>query len=253
MRISLVILLLFMALTLFAETKQYADFLYQEGQYAASILEYNRFLYSDASSTSDSLYAISQIVRAYSNAGFFDEAAMYLRKSGLEYKHPDNAKVLKANLLLKKGEPRLAKLVCENATSDTLKVLKGTSELYLNLPDEAKRSFQSLELKRDDLVKIADDLKRVPTKNPYMAATLAIVPGLGYAYCGKYQTAISAFALHAAIFASAWELNEQKLPITSLLVALSGTGFYLGSIYGSISEAQKYNEHNRKTWLDGRF
>lgn len=251
MKISLVAFILLLCLALSAGTIDYADFLYYDGQYSASILEYNRYLYLEAATPSDSLYAHSQVFYAYMKAGFYDEAALALGKSRLLQENPDQAQLMKAQLMLKKGEPKMARLICANAKTDTLKTLKGIAELYLGLPDEARQSFALRQVKNAELERIARDMKALPQKNPYLAATMAIVPGLGYAYTGKYQTAISAFALQAAIFASAWELSEQKLPITSLLVAFTGTGFYLGSIYGSISEAHKYNEHHRKTWLDG--
>lgn len=89
-----------------------------------------------------------------------------------------------------------------------------------------------------------------PTKNPKLAGLLAIIPGAGFAYCGRYKDALAAFLLNTALILAAYESFDDHNEALGAVIAFVGAGFYGGNIYGSISSAHKYNAASRQRFLE---
>lgn len=87
-------------------------------------------------------------------------------------------------------------------------------------------------------------------KHPALAGTLAVFPGAGYVYCGRYQDALMSLVLNTAMGYAACEAVDADLESLGGLIGLVGFGFYAGSIYGSISAAHKHNRARAVTFLD---
>ena len=78
-------------------------------------------------------------------------------------------------------------------------------------------------------------------KNPYCAAALGIIPGMGYVYAGNPRTGITAFlviAMNAALAYFSFYTGNQALGV---FIGAVGTFFYTGSIAGGYLAASKYN------------
>lgn len=96
----------------------------------------------------------------------------------------------------------------------------------------------------------------IPTKSPAAAALLAIVPGGGYLYCGRYQDALISLILNGLMAWAAVESFEGDLYGLGGLITVVGAGFYAGSIYGATTAAHKYNRQQQEAFardLKNRF
>jgi len=248
-------------LLLGAQTPAYADQLFKQRKFPAAILEYERFLYHEARSQEDSLYAQKQIMKSFYRAGMDEMLSEYGRESGLIERDREFTTRFLALSELRQGRYEVARLIPNREDGANALLLKGITELYLNRPDEAMACFGDLPspgsgsviYNKELLLSYCDRLKALPGRSAFLAGTLALIPGAGYAYNGKWQTALSSLLLQGAFFASAWELRRHQLPISSAMVALMGTAYYLGSIYGSASEAMRYNQEQRKKYLDSNL
>ncbi|WP_373498077.1 tol-pal system YbgF family protein [Desulfococcus sp.] len=92
-----------------------------------------------------------------------------------------------------------------------------------------------------DLFNAMEGYGDIPQKNPAAAGILAVIPGMGYIYCGRYQDALVSFLLNGAMMVAAYKAFENDNPALGGLLTVVELGFYSGSIYGSISSAHKYN------------
>ncbi|NLK49162.1 MAG: hypothetical protein GX294_00765 [Candidatus Cloacimonetes bacterium] len=254
--ICLVVFTLFAGIAA-ADITDYADYLLEQKRYPAAVLEYERYLYHHAQTESDSLYAHMAMVRAYYGAGMYDEVWEFGNQQSLLTKSPEFQRRFLSLSHLRQGNYDAARLIPELAHGANSILLKGIAELYLgnsntaqslfhSLPDDA---FSSTAWDKTALLQICQQSQRLPQKSPWLAGTLALIPGAGYAYNHKWQTAISSLLLHSIFAATAYELHSKDLPISSALVATVGLGYYIGNIYGSISESLKYNQRHRTQYL----
>ena len=113
--------------------------------------------------------------------------------------------------------------------------------------DEARRYFNKISPKnrqKFELKKISAELNKVsaiPKKNPKLAGVLAVVPGAGYLYCGRYQDALISFLLNGGLIYAAYESFDKGQSALGGVISFVAFGFYSGNIYGSVSSAHKYN------------
>lgn len=87
-------------------------------------------------------------------------------------------------------------------------------------------------------------------KSPFVAGVTALVPGGGFAYCERYRDAFAAFVINAGLIFAAHESFEGGSNVLGGLICVVESGFYGGSIYGSISSAHKYNRFKTRQKLD---
>ena len=87
-------------------------------------------------------------------------------------------------------------------------------------------------------------------KNPGLAGALAIVPGVGYLYCERYQDALIALLVNGGLIWAACEAFHNDLYALVAVITFVEVGFYAGNIYGSVSSAHKYNRKNERQWID---
>lgn len=114
-----------------------------------------------------------------------------------------------------------------------------------NVRPENQESFRLPELAE----KMAT-LPELPQKSPVLAGSLAAVPGAGYLYMGRNQDALVAFLLNGALGLAAWEAFDGGNEALGGLLSAVGVGFYVGSIYGSVSAAHKFNRDQTRDFLD---
>lgn len=259
-QIFILIIVLFCGVS-HAATCEYADYLSKQRRYPAAILEYERFLYYQAESPGDSLYAHEAIIRAYYGAEMYNEMWDYGERHQLLKLSPEYQRRFLSLAKIRQGDYAAASRISEIAHGEKAILLKGIAELYQGNSGEAILLFNLLPanprpgemIDKAALLRIGEDAKQVPHKYPWLAGTLAVIPGAGYLYSHKWQTALSALLLHAVFFASAYEMQTKDMPITSTMVYGLGTGYYLGNIYGSVSEAAKYNKRKREEYLEPRL
>lgn len=87
---------------------------------------------------------------------------------------------------------------------------------------------------------------RLKNKSPFVAGTLSVIPGLGYAYTGHKQTAITAFLVNSLLaYATFTSLKTDNYGM-AVLTGIFNLSFYIGNIYGSSKSAKRYNSSKRK-------
>lgn len=87
-------------------------------------------------------------------------------------------------------------------------------------------------------------------KSPGIAGTLAVIPGGGFAYLGRYSDAFAALVVNSALGAAAWQSFDKDMPALGGIISFVGVGFYLGGIYGSVSATEKMNRRSRASLFD---
>lgn len=95
-----------------------------------------------------------------------------------------------------------------------------------------------------------DDGLLASMKSPGLAGTLAMVPGAGYLYCGRFQDALVTFLFNGAMILAAWESFDEGNEALGAVLSVVELGFYGGSIYGSISAAHKHNRRQSTIFME---
>jgi hypothetical protein len=209
-----------------------------------AIYEQLQYRAEAAQSHQDSLAAARQIVAICFAHGKHDLARTYLRN--LPELEADTSNALVAYSYLRDRQYLIARSAALNNPS--AQTAKSLSHMYLADWAQAEKSIARSA--NPELAHVLTELRQAPRKKPYLAGSLAVIPGLGYAYNGMYQTALSAFLMNAAILATVWELQDRGLPIAAASLALAGSSFYIGNIWGSANAAEKINLQRRARTLD---
>lgn len=86
-------------------------------------------------------------------------------------------------------------------------------------------------------------------KSPKLAGLLSIIPGLGYAYTGHRQTAVTAFLVNSLIGYATYTNIKNSNYGMGILTGVFNLSFYLGNIYGGIKSAKRYNEKQKNSLI----
>jgi hypothetical protein len=85
--------------------------------------------------------------------------------------------------------------------------------------------------------------ERRHAKRPWLAGTLsAVVPGLGQAYAGSWESAAVSFVLNGVLIGATVELARREFYAASTVTGLAGSVFYVGSILSAADLARRRNE-----------
>jgi tetratricopeptide (TPR) repeat protein len=106
------------------------------------------------------------------------------------------------------------------------------------------------ELKIAELENELQKYEALSQKNPIMAGSFSIVPGMGQLYCERYQDSVTAFLLNVAFGVAAFEAFDHENYALGGLISTVGFGFYAGNIYGAVSSAHKYNRNQRANFIE---
>ena len=115
----------------------------------------------------------------------------------------------------------------------------------IKLLDSEQKSFSEFE--NQSLI-IQHEVR---PKSPWAAGVLsAIVPGLGQAYNGNYQSAALSFLLNSIFLATAVELSNHDLKTSALAAGVIFSITYTGNILGSVQSANTINDNYRQPLID---
>ncbi len=149
------------------------------------------------------------------------------------------ARILWAQALYNLGENEEAVEVMKALPGDESvrksEILRGwyQPELRHLLSTEAQTRFEKWDLWTQNLPQ---------EKAPWVAGSLsAIVPGLGQAYNGNYQSAAFSFVLNALFLSATIETQQKGLYATSLAAGTIFSIVYVGNILGSVQSARAIN------------
>jgi TolA-binding protein len=122
--------------------------------------------------------------------------------------------------------------------------------------EKARWSFQQIRKDPQDRYRVKDlqaalvEATKIPQKSPTLAGTLSLMPGGGYLYCNRPKDALMSFLLNGGLIWAAVEAFHNKSPALGAVISFVEAGFYAGNIYGGISSAHKYNERQKKKFIE---
>lgn len=101
---------------------------------------------------------------------------------------------------------------------------------------------------------LADSVRHgatLSTRQPWIAGTMsAVIPGSGYLYANRPQTAVASFIVNALIIWSLRDAITQESYGLGSVLGFFGLGWYIGNITGSANAAREYNVNIRSNFLD---
>lgn len=138
------------------------------------------------------------------------------------------------------------------------KILNLKALNYINLDEyenskltlELIKSYDSFKPDAEFKIQIIEQNLKKNKKNSILAGGLSIIPGLGYAYTGHKQTAITAFLLNGLLgYATYTNLKQQNYGM-SILTGVFSLSFYFGNIYGASKSATRYNDRKKSNLIN---
>lgn len=211
--------------------------LYRSGKYQEAIQFFHQFLeeYGDTAFTRNASFLIARSYLALDRKGDAIISLNNLTTLTKDIQTKDHANYELGWIWLEQPSYRLS--VEENEKHATGYLKKISAEGY----DELKIAELENELQK---------YEALSQKNPVIAGSLSIVPGLGQLYCERYQDFVTAFLLNAAFGIAAFEAFDHENYALGGLISMVGFGFYAGNIYGAVSSAHKYNRDQRTNFIE---
>ena len=91
----------------------------------------------------------------------------------------------------------------------------------------------------------------LPTKSPWTAGILAgVLPGLGHAYCERYQDATVSLVINGLFTWAAIEAFDKDHEALGGLLGFLELGWYTGNIYSAVNCAHRANRKTREGFLN---
>jgi TolA-binding protein len=234
---------------------------FELGEYQRAVVEFERFIhfFPESEKVPRARYLIGA---AYLKGRQFEEARNVLLEVYESYSH----KLRGGKALLLVGESYFTQGISDEATFYFKRVIQefplpeltnpayyrlGWSRMHGDQWSEASETFKRVE-KQSPLYPSALDLaeeslkgNELSYKSPTTAGVLAIIPGLGHAYLGRYKDGLVSLLLNGLTIWAAVEAFDSDLNVLGgLLVALE-VGWYSGNIYSAVNGAHKYNKKIR--------
>lgn len=92
-------------------------------------------------------------------------------------------------------------------------------------------------------------INEIPHKHPRLAGFLAVFPGMGHVYTGRFQDALTAFLLNSLTIWGAYEAFDDDHPGLGSLLGLVGLNFYVGNIYSAVNTAHQFNRRANEQFI----
>jgi tetratricopeptide (TPR) repeat protein len=239
----------------------FADHLKEEGDYYRAITEYKRFIfyYPEHPEVPLSKYKIGL---CYMEGERWEEARghfatlkhdistalafkAWLKEAECHYREKNYAAaIIESRSLLDEVEDKDIK-------DDTYKIL-GWSHMELENWQAASAAFGSISHREAASLMAKEILagEDLPEKSPTLAGILSgVLPGAGQLYCGRYGDAITAFLLNAAFIGGAISSFHSECNWAGGILLFFESGWYLGNIYSAITSAHKYNQRQKREFI----
>lgn len=235
-------------------TGRYADFLFRSANYREAVAEYERMVFLFHPGDEVKL----RLVQSYRMAG---NPEMALQRAEMLWETPANvsgrvSKELFALKIITGNAPDLELQTNNNPwlLPEEKAFLIASGQLLNSEYQKAEVSLSSVEIAGNPALvaykNIVDDALAQRYKSPVAAGIFsAIIPGTGKFYSGNWQDGLLSMSI---IGVTAWQAYRgfEKRGVKSAygwIYGIIGTGFYLGNIYGSVKEVNRYNhaKHHR--------
>ena len=244
----------------------FAEHYFSNQEYLRAIGEYKRFIYFFPRDSRVEM-AMYRIAESYFNSSRFKEAIKAFE--AILIKYPNTEISLKSYFMISECYLRqksfgsailnlqnLIQITDHRDTKDEAYYRIGWIYIEMAAWEKARVYFEKVSAQNADkyrLQRLSAELNQEGTisrKNPKLAGGLAIIPGAGYFYLGRYYDGLIAFLLNAGLIYAAYESFDNGLNALGGIITFVGLGFYAGNIYGSISSAHKYNRKNTNNFIE---
>ena len=133
--------------------------------------------------------------------------------------------------------------------SDTIRVNAWQNKN--NLDRLKKLTIQSLSTNQQSSInRYIEHLENQDLASPYLSGSLSLVPGLGQAYLGAYQSAAISFVLNSLFYLSAKDFEEKGQYNSANAAYLVFSITYIGNILNCVNMAKKINQKKLKPYRE---
>ena len=245
---------------------QFADQLFQEGEYFRAITEFHRFRFHhpDDPRQAMALFRIGQayywgqqyqealqtfrdVIQTYPNSPYGQQAWLWQGESLLQQTQYDAAEQSYTAFIerhaktpsisyahYQRGWTLLYRRQWQAATAE-LERIPTSSPLYAAAQQLALEALEGSQL---------------PKKSPILAGALStFVPGAGQLYNGRLGDAVLTFLLNGLFIAGTIEAIQHDQPAVAGVLGFFGAGWYGGNVYSAVNGAHKYNRHAEGIFL----
>lgn len=242
---------------------EYASQLFDQQDYDTAIVEFKRFVhfFPESLQKDQAEFRIGQCL-FYTKK--YHDAARIFNQIIIEDKKQDLVRqsvFLQSRAFMHQNNPGYAQVVLQNY----LKMTEDTSikdQIYFNLAmiqiSEAKKGKPELldqalkylekispdnakSYSAENHISLVQNAKQAQEKNPTLSGVLSVIPGGGFAYCGRYKDAAVTFLLNVGLMVATWQAWENDNEALAGVIGFVETGFYSANIYGGVASAHKYN------------
>ena len=245
---------------------EYAESLYATGSYFMAAGEYKRFIflfpghariaeaaynvglcYLSAGQYADAIQSFKEIIRNYPDSRYFNQSQFKMSEGYLRSNQAGAAITSLQNLAIVTDDPGIR---------DEAYYRMGWIYIGMAQWDQAQMVFSEISQENRNAYRLQElsgaleEEPKMKRKSPGLAGTLAVIPGAGYLYCGRYQDALIAFLVNGGLIWAAYESFSNELYALGSVITFVEIGFYSGNIYGSVASAHKYNRKNERQWIE---
>lgn len=245
---------------------EFAEHCFNRGDYAAAIIEYDKFVYFFPFSEKNEL-ARFKTGLSYRLSNQYDRAIKVFYSliddyGDTRYSFRSYIEISRA-YLLKKAYSRsltvlnnLITIASDRAILDEAYYEKAWIYMEMGLWNRASDCLKEISPKNQDIYRVKEIVKGLDKKNeikrkdPKLAGFLSILPGAGHLYCERPKDALLSFILNGAMIFAAYEAFDNDLYGIGGIMTFLELGFYSGNIYSAISSAHKFNRDEKSRFLE---
>ena len=245
------------------EQWNFANHLFNEKNYQASFIEFERLIYFYPNSKFCEKAKIMKSVCLYYLQDRYG-AIEQLEKLTESKNNKFAVAFLLSHIYSEIGQSAKAQELLDSVIKDTTDS-KLSSIAYLKKGmiffkderwKEAEDCFSKIEYPEyKEAVMFLKDKVNEGEPNSYKSPTLggvmsAVIPGSGQIYAGRTKDGISSFLINLLLIGGSIKAFKDNENVTGVSLATVGSFFYLGNVFGGVSAVEKYNDEERKKIIE---
>lgn len=236
----------------------FANFLFEEGDYYRAIGEYKRYIFEnpDGKFLKKARYNIGL---CYLRAEKWEKAEAIFNEleNIFEKKEKECVLLSQALLYMDKKDYTYSNFVLEkySALYSNSKIfenafyLKGWNFIYIKNWIKAKDEFSKIKINKelkdssDEILKNLENSDKIDHRSNLLSGLFStVLPGAGYIYCGRWSDGLISMLINGIFIYNAFMAFKNNDTVGKFIYGIPTITFYTSNIYGSVVAANKYNE-----------